>query len=97
MISLNLQLKAMIFSFLYGIILAFFFNVNYKLLFSYKKIVQVFCSLIFCVDVFLLYFYLLQILVNGYIHIYFFLLIIGGFFLGFVIFKKLFRKAYVKK
>jgi len=97
MIDLSMQLKTIAFSFLYGILLSFLFNVNYRLLFFHKKIVRLLFDFIFIIDFGLLYFYLLQFLDYGYIHIYFFAFIVGGFFLSFSLFKRIIRKHNVKK
>ena len=97
MINLIVQVRAIIFSFLYGIFLAFMFNINYKLLFHHKKMVRLFFDFIFVIDCGILYFYILEILAYGYLHIYFLLFLSLGFLLFYSLFKKLLRKNTVNK
>ncbi len=100
MISLSYQIKAIIFSFFYGILFSFFFNLNYRFLFHYKKIIKIIFDFIFIIDSGLLYFYILQLLDYGYIHIYFLFSFIIGVYLFFSFFKKHIRnirKKHVNK
>lgn len=97
MINLSFQIKAIIFSFFYGIFFSFLFNLNYKLLFHHKKIIKIFFDFIFIIDMGLLYFFILEYLDYGYIHIYFLLSFFIGFLLTFSIFKKYIRKILVNK
>ena len=50
MINLIMQIKSIIFSFLYGIFISFLFNINSFLLFNRKTIIKIFCSIIFVID-----------------------------------------------
>lgn len=97
MISLHFQLKAIVFSFFYGIIFSFFFNLNYKYLFNKKKLVKIVFDFIFIVDSGLLYFFILEHLDFGYIHFYFLFSFLLGVFFSFSFFKKYIRKIRVKK
>ena len=97
MIKLSFQIKAIIFSFFYGIFFSFLFNLNYKFLFHHKKVIKIFFDFIFIVDMGLLYFFILEYLDYGYIHIYFLLSFFLGIFLTFSIFKKYIRKIPVNK
>ncbi len=97
MINLSMQLKSILFSFIYGILISFLFNVNYSFLFHRKKIVKMLFSTIFVIDFCLLYFYILEYINYGYIHIYLILFFLVGFLLFYIPFKKFFRKIRVKK
>ena len=97
MINLDMQIKALIFSFIYGIFVALMINVNYKCLFNKNKIFKLIFNFIFILDISLLYFFLIQNINYGYLHIYFFIVFILGFFLSFKFFKQKIRKGSVKK
>ena len=91
MIALSMQIKAIIFSLIYGVFISFMVNVNYKCLFNKNMIFKI----IF--DSWMLYFFILQFINFGYLHVYFFLALSVGFFASFSFFKKLIRKNNVKK
>lgn len=97
MINLSMQLESIVFSFIYGILISFLFNISYFFLFHRKKIVKIFFSTIFVIDFCLLYFYILEYINYGYIHIYLILFFVLGFLLFYKFFKNRFRKIHVKK
>ena len=97
MIDLNMQIKAILFSFLYGIFTAIMMNVNYKCLFHRNRVFKIFFNIIFILDMSLLYFFVLQFINYGYLHIYFLLVFILGFFLSFGLMKKVIRQKAVNK
>ena len=97
MINLSMQLKSIVFSFLYGILISLLFNINYFLLFHRKKIVKIFFSTIFVISFCLVYFYLLEYINYGYIHLYLLISFLVGFLLFYFPFKNKFRKMRVKK
>ena len=94
MIALSMQIKAIIFSLIYGVFISFMVNVNYKCLFNKIKIIF---DSIFILDLGMLYFFILQFINFGYLHVYFFLALSVGFFASFSFFKELIRKNDVKK
>ena len=87
--NLSEQLIAIIFSFIYGIVLAILYNFNYNLLFSKRKIYKIIFTIIFILDLVLIYFLVLRKINNAIIHPYFYLVISFGFFFCFNISKKL--------
>jgi len=80
--ALNLQLKALIVSFVYGIMISYLIKMQYRYLFSGKFILQIVVDSLFVFDIFLVYFLMLRYINNGAFHIYFLLLIIVGYVLG---------------
>ena len=80
---LNLQLKSIIVSFSYGIIIAYLIKLNYKYLFTKNLILKILVDTLFSIDLFLLYFILLKIISNASFHIYFLFIIIVGYVLGY--------------
>jgi hypothetical protein len=86
--SLVLQIKSLIISFIYGIFFAIMFNINYKFLFCKKKFNKIIINLFFNIDIFLLYFLILKYINNGIIHIYFLVFV----YLGFLLVNKLTKK-----
>ena len=85
---LNLQLKSLIISFIYGIILAYLIKLHYKYLFKGKLILRIIVTILFVLDNFLLYFLLLKFINNASFHIYFIFLIIMGYMLGYKLVNK---------
>ncbi len=79
---LSTQIKSFIISFIYGIIYAALFNLNYKVLFFNKKSLIILTNIFFNFDIFLLYFLLLKMINNGVVHIYFLMLLLLGFVVG---------------
>lgn len=79
MMELSIQIKSIIFSFLYGIIFSFLVNLNYKFLHCSKKLFRVVINFFFVLDNVLLYFIILRYINNGIIHYYFVIALILGF------------------
>ena len=97
MIPLSMQIKSIVFSIFYGILISFLFNISYFLLFNKKKIIKLFCSIVFVIDVMFLYFYVLEHINYRYIHIYLLLFFFLGYIMLYAYFKNKFRKIRVKK
>ncbi len=79
MIPLNIQIKSIIFSFLYGILFSIFANLNYKYIYYSKGILKILINIMFVFDNVLIYFILLRCINNGILHYYFILSLIVGF------------------
>lgn len=90
--ALSIQIKSLILSFLFGIFFDFTFNFFYYLLFTKYKILNIITNFVFCISIFSLYFYLLYIVNNGIVHIYFFIAML----LGFLVYNKKSVKLRVK-
>ena len=80
MIPLNIQLKTLIYSFLYGAFFSLILKINYKFIYYSTGIKKVLVNLFFIIDNTLLYFIILRYLNNGIFHFYFLLSIFIGFF-----------------
>lgn len=76
--TLLIQIKSLIFSFLYGIFFAFTYKLNYKYLMCNIKILKTLLSFFFIFDHVLLYFILLSLINNGILHLYFLITFILG-------------------
>ncbi len=93
----NMQLLTFIFSFLYGIIASFLFKLNYKIVNNLKRVFNNIITIIFTLDVLIIYVVLIYYLNNGYLHIYFIMTLLIGIFIGFSYLKDVnLRKIYVK-
>jgi len=90
--SLNIQILSLLFSFFYGIIFYILLEVNYKILTSSSIFIKIISSLLFVMINTLLYFIILLYINNGYVHIYFFICILMGYF-----FCKVLSKLFVNK
>ncbi len=91
--SLNEQIISLVFSFVYGIFLAFSYNFNYNLLFNKTKIFKAFFNILLVFDLVLIYFLLIKKINGGIIHPYFYILIVIGFIINFNFSKRL-RKFF---
>ena len=79
--NIKLQIKTLLFSFLYGIFFSFFLSLNYKFIYSDKKILKTIISFLFIIVCVLLYFIILKKINYGIFHVYEILMIILGFVL----------------
>lgn len=90
--NLKIQIYSLFFSFFYGIFFSFLFNLHYQFLFYKKIVVQILITLLFLLDMALLYFLILQKINHGIIHVYFYCLLFLGFYISFPFFKKIRKK-----
>ena len=79
MIPLDIQIKSIIFSFLYGIFFSFVTNLNYKHIYYSKGILRIITNILFIFDNVLIYFILLRYINDGILHYYFLLSLVIGF------------------
>lgn len=80
---LKTQIIALAFSFLFGIIFAFFVNINYQFLFHKRKIIRILITFLFILDMALLYFFILKWINHGILHPYFLIMIFLGFYISY--------------
>lgn len=92
MINLDLQLKSLLFSFLFGMFFAICVNINYKFINSNKKIFKIIFTFFFTIINILIYFIGLKKINDAYLHPYFILMIILGYIVEIFI-----QKLIVKK
>ena len=86
---LKTQILSLLFSFGYGNLVFWLLELNYKLLYDGKIVYRIITSFLFVIFVSLLYFICLLKINNGIIHIYFFIVLLTGYMLSFVIYKKI--------
>lgn len=85
--TLDVQIFSLFISFFYGFIFYILLEINYKFLTSSSVFVKVISSLIFILFNTLLYFVILLYINNGYVHVYFFICLLMGYFFCKVLFK----------
>ncbi len=95
--NLKIQIISLLFSFFYGVAFSSLVNINYELLFKKRKKYRIIYTLIFVLIMALLYFFLLQKINNGIMHVYFLMIILIGFYISFPITKKIRIKNVKKK
>ena len=81
--TLSIQIKVLIVSFVYGIILAYIVKKQYKYFFYSKLWYRIIINLFFVFDVVVLYFLILKYISDGLFHIYFLFIMIIGYIFGF--------------
>ena len=79
MIPLNIQIKSIVFSFLYGIIFSILTNLNYKFIFYTKKVFRIIINILFVLDNVVIYFIILRLINDGIIHYYFIVSLVLGY------------------
>lgn len=79
----KIQLLSLIFSFIYGFIFFFITKYNFFIIDNLKKNYQIIITLIFTLDMYVIYSIFMYIINNGNIHIYFILILIIGFLFGY--------------
>ena len=80
--SLKTQLWSLGFSFIFGILFSILLKVNYKILFTTKKHIQILGNFLFLLDVSLFYFLSIKFINNGILHVYFLIIFFVGWYIG---------------
>ena len=90
-----LQIKTILFSFLYGVF--FYITARYNLIIikNLNTIKKYIISLVYVIDLVLLYIYLIYKLNNGIFHIYFVISILIGYYITSKMYKNLVNKCKV--
>ena len=90
---LIIQIKSILFSFIYGIFFEFMYKINYKFLLPNNLFLKIIINMLFIIDNVLLYFILISKINGGILHLYFFIfLILGVLFYLYLFDNKRFRK-----
>ena len=87
--TLKIQILSLLFSFGYGNIVFWLLELNYRLLYEGKIIYRIITSFLFVMLISLLYFIGLLKINNGILHVYFFIAVLTGYMLSFVIYRKI--------
>lgn len=87
--TLKIQILSILFSFLYGNILFWLLELNYKLLYEGKVFYRIAISFLFVMIMSLIYFICMVRINNGILHIYFYFVLLTGYLLSFVIYRKI--------
>ncbi len=92
--ELDTQILSLLFSFIYGVIVSYLFNLNYNFIYNTSILYKIVINILFCINLALIYFLLIKVINYGVIHIYFLL----AFFLGFGLFlnKYKFMRDFIK-
>ena len=86
-----MQLLSFIFSFGYGIIVSYFYNLNYNFIYKSSILYKIVINFLFCVNMSLIYFLLMRGSNNGVIYSYF----VISFLISFVLFSGKYK--YLRK
>ena len=92
---LEIQIKSLVFSFLFGIYFSYMIRINYKFILSLKKILRILGTFILVISNVLLYFIILLKINYGLLHIYLILMIMLGVYVEYLINKLIVK--YIKK
>lgn len=79
--DLKLQILSILFSFGYGIISSYLYNLNYNFIHDTTILYKLVINILFCVNLGLIYFILIKVINYGVVHIYFVFSFIAGFVL----------------
>ena len=92
-----LQIITFIVSFIFGIGFYFLTVINFKLIENFNIHLQHFLTLIYTLDMTIIYIIILYHINKGYFHIYFIFSVFIGFLMGYILDKKIVSKIHVKK
>ena len=90
--SLIVQIESLAFSFLFGILYSLVYNFFYYLLYTKFTVINLVNNIFFNLVMFSLYYFLLYLVNDGCIHIYFLITL----FISFSLYNKIFVKLRVK-
>lgn len=93
--ELHVQLLSFGVSFCYGIFFYLLLELNSRFLYSSSMIVKILVSFLFVLFHTLLYFVILMRINHGYVHIYFLICILLGYFVCKVVYKKIVKSKRV--
>ena len=79
--DLKLQILSILFSFGYGIISSYLYNLNYNFIHDTTILYKLVINILFCVNLGLIYFILIKVINYGVVDIYFVFSFIAGFVL----------------
>ena len=85
MMSLKIQLFSFLFSFVFGLFFSLLIKINYRFLFMGKRWAMVIGDFIFLLSMSILYFLGIKFINEGVVHIYFFILFILGWYVGYLL------------
>ncbi len=89
----KIQLLSLLTSFIYGIFFYYTSLINYKIIERYNKIFQYLITFIYMLNIALIYICLLFKVNNGNIHLYFILMVLCGFVVGYKLKKVLIKNV----
>lgn len=81
--DIKLQLITFLFSFVFGFLFYYLSLINYRLINNKKRITKLILCTIFVTDMDFIYLFFLYRINNGIFHIYFFITIVGGYYVGY--------------
>ena len=97
----SLQLLTLGASFLYGFLFYYLMKINYRFIKNKKKFYQSLITILFMYNIVLLYIIIIFKLNNGIFHIYFFIMIILGFYVNLKLTQKMLKnvkyRSFIKK
>lgn len=91
----NLQLISFLVSFLFGIGFFCLTCLNFKIIKNLKKIIKHVITGIYVLDITIIYVIIIYHINKGYFHIYFIIMVILGYFVGFITNKHIISKISV--
>jgi len=92
--DLSTQIMSLIFSFAYGVVVSYLFNLNYNFIYKSSILYKIVINILFCINLGLVYFLLIKIINNGIVHIYFILMFLLGF--GLFVKKYSFMRKFIQ-
>jgi len=92
---LEIQIKSLVFSFLFGIYFSYMIRINYKFILLLKKTLRILSTFILVISNVLLYFIILLKINYGLLHPYLLLMIVLGVYIEHLINKLIVK--YIKK
>lgn len=92
----NIQLISLFISFLFGIIFYYLTIINFKIIDNLKKYLIHLITAIYVLDITIIYVIIIYKINKGYFHIYFIVMVLIGYFVGYITNYKILCKINVK-
>lgn len=89
----KLQLLSLLVSFIFGIAFYFTSLLNYKIIKKYNNIYKYIITFVYMLNIAIIYICLLFKINNGTVHLYFILMVLGGFLFGLKLKKELIKNV----
>lgn len=86
--AIDIQMKSFLVSLFFGVLFSVLMRLNYKYMYMGPIILKILINFMFVIDYVLLYFIVLKRINNGIVHSYFLFMILLGFVIMELVFKK---------
>ena len=95
--NIKIQIISLLVSFIYGFIFYYLITLNNKVIKNKKRTHRTLITILFMYNIILIYIILMYKINHGNFHPYFFIMIVLGFLLSYIVFKKMYNNVKFKR